>query len=142
MMTALGYAGDIDVVQAWQMLDSNGDAVLVDVRTAAEWRFVGVPDLGGLGKRPVLVEWQRFPDGAPDPDFLGEVAAAGVPTTAPVLLLCRSGQRSRVAAMALTAQGYERCFNVAGGFEGQKDEQGHRGTVDGWKVAGLPWQQG
>jgi rhodanese-related sulfurtransferase len=68
--------------------------------------------------------------------------ATGADKSYPVLLLCRSGARSRAAAMALTAAGFEKAFNVAGGFEGDADGQGHRGNRNGWKASGLPWRQG
>ncbi len=137
-----GYAGDVSPAAAWTALASDADARLIDVRTMAEWAYVGMPDLDALGKAPVAVEWQRFPSMAIDPDFAGAVAAAGVTPGVALYLLCRSGVRSRAAAIALTAQGYGPCFNVASGFEGDRDAAGHRGTVGGWKVAGLPWRQG
>ena len=132
------YAGDLTPGDAYDLLRQEPDAVLVDVRTAAEWEYVGTPELGG---RALFVEWQRWPDRARNPDFVGEVKAAGVPKSAPVLLLCRSGVRSKAAAIALTEAGYARCYNIIDGFEGQKDADGHRG-VGGWKATGLPWSQG
>ncbi|MDF1747688.1 MAG: rhodanese-like domain-containing protein [Alphaproteobacteria bacterium] len=141
-----GYAGDITPKEAWKLLQDEPDAVLVDVRTAAEWQFVGVPVLNALGKQPVLVEWIRFPGGTPNPDFTAQVKEAvsenvgdGDPA---IVFLCRSGQRSQGAAAALTQEGYSRCFNILEGFEGDKNADGQRGKVGGWKVAGLPWGQG
>jgi rhodanese-related sulfurtransferase len=91
------------------------------------------------------VEWQSFPSGTPNPGFVAQarqaLAASGAGPDTPVLLLCRSGARSRAAAIALTAAGYGACFNIAHGFEGDKDTQGHRGSVAGWKATGLPWRQ-
>lgn len=124
------------------MLSEESDACLVDVRTDAEWSFVGMPDLGPLGKRIVCVSWKLFPDNALNSGFVEQVRAAGVEPGQQVLLICRSGQRSRDAAIALTAAGFEACYNVAEGFEGDKDGAAHRGAVNGWKIAGLPWQQG
>jgi len=135
------YAGDITAREAWEMLRKDPRAVLVDVRSEPEWRFVGVPDLTGIGKRTVLASWQHYPGMSHNPDFLAEVAAAGVQPEQTVLFLCRSGARSRSAAMALTERGYRTCYNVAGGFEGSHDGARHRGTSDGWKAAGLPWSQ-
>lgn len=134
------YAGDVMPADAWALLQQEPEAVLVDVRTDAEWRFVGVPDLGPIGKQVQLVQWQLFPDGRPNPDFVGQVAGL-LEMDQPVLFLCRSGARSRAAAMALTAAGYGPCYNVAQGFEGDRDADGHRGRVAGWKHAGLPWRQ-
>ncbi len=136
------YAGDINSREAWQLCRDDPNAVLVDVRTRAEWSFVGLPDLAELGRRPLCVEWQRYPDMAINPNFAGELRARGVGPETTLLLLCRSGQRSRHAAIALTADGYRRCFNVADGFAGPLDGAGHRGTASGWKAAGLPWVQG
>ena len=135
------YAGDLVPADAWAMLEENDGAVLVDCRTEAEWRYVGVPDLGRVGKRVMLVELLRFPDGVPNANFVEDVKRMGVAPEQTVLFICRSGARSRNAAMMMTAAGFGPCYNVAEGFEGDKDGEGHRGTVGGWKRAGLPWQQ-
>lgn len=126
---------------AWAMMADDPSAVLVDVRTVAEWNFVGLPDLAGLGREVVTIEWNRL-DGTHNDAFTDQLAAAGVPTDAPVLFLCRSGARSDAAASAAASEGWAAPHNIVGGFEGDKDEAGHRGTVNGWKVAGLPWRQG
>lgn len=134
------YAGDVTPQEAWRLLQANPKARLVDVRTMAEWRYVGLPDLTALGQVPVLAEWQGS-DGVPNPAFADQVEAAGVEPDAPVLLLCRSGARSRSAAIALTQRGYGEAYNISNGFEGPPDAEGHRGQVDGWKATGLPWRQ-
>lgn len=123
------------------MLAEDRDARLIDVRTVAEWVFVGLPDLAGLNKSVVCVQWQIWPQMAANSEFVPHVEAEGVTREQPLLTLCRSGQRSRDAAIALTAAGFGPCYNVAGGFEGPMDEARHRGTVDGWKAASLPWRQ-
>ena len=138
----MDYAGDVDVMEAWRRLSEDPEAVLIDVRTTAEWNFVGLPDLSPLEKQVLQSEWKSFPSMALNPDFLAEVEQADIDKNAAVLLLCRSGQRSRDAAIRLTAAGYKNCYNVAGGFEGDKNAAGHRGTVGGWQFAGLPWIQG
>jgi rhodanese-related sulfurtransferase len=139
--SSLDYAGDISVQDAWDRLKSG--ARLVDVRTVAEWNFVGLPDLSSLGADVHTVEWQGFPSGAQNPAFVAQVEGElGADKATPVLLLCRSGARSRAAAIALTRAGFEQAFNVAGGFEGDPDAEGHRGKRNGWKAAGLPWRQG
>jgi rhodanese-related sulfurtransferase len=141
----LDYAGDIGAAKAWDMLNSDPNAQLVDVRTLAEWNFVGVPDLSGLGRKVHCIEWQQFPSMAPNSDFVtetgGALAAAGMGKETPVLFLCRSGARSRAAAIAMARAGYGNAFNVAGGFEGDLDAERHRGSSNGWKAAGLPWKQ-
>lgn len=136
------YAGDINAREAWDMLKTDAAAVLVDVRTKPEWDYVGVPVLSEAGKSPCLLEWQSYPSMQVDPDFAASLEATGVPKDATVLFICRSGQRSRAAAIAATGHGFKRCFNVSGGFEGPPDGEGHRGRLDGWKALGLPWKQG
>ena len=136
---------DVDVEAAWKTLASAPRSQLVDVRTRAEWTYVGIPDLASVGKRPVLVEWQTFPDQAVDPRFAerlaGELKAVGVGPDDDLYFICRSGSRSLAAAKAMAAAGYRASHNVGGGFEGPLDDERHRGSVGGWKAAGLPWQQ-
>ena len=137
----MDYAGDVSPSEAYAGLQAEDDAVLVDVRTAAEWSYVGLPDLSQIGKGVVFVEWQRFPDGTLNEGFVGQLREAGVGEGVPVYFLCRSGVRSAAAAKAVTAAGLGPAFNVVDGFEGPLGQGGHR-DVAGWKVAGLPWRQG
>ena len=134
------YAGDVTPTEAYAAVTASEDAVLVDVRTRAEWSYVGVPLLDD-GSLPVLVEWQRYPDGSINDAFVDDLRAAGVGEGVPIYFVCRSGVRSIAAAEAATAAGLGPAYNVLEGFEGPHDAQGHR-TVSGWKVAGLPWKQG
>ncbi|WP_336706729.1 rhodanese-like domain-containing protein [Oerskovia sp. USHLN155] len=134
-----GYAGDITPQQAWALLQSDPSAVLVDVRTDAEWRFVGIPDLASTGREPVLTQWVDV-TGRPNAAFVAELTAAGLSPERPVVFLCRSGARSIGAAKAATAAGLGPAYNVLEGFEGGLDDAGHRGS-DGWRAAGLPWTQ-
>ena len=139
-----GYAGDLNPKEVWEMLARDPAAQLVDVRTEAEWNFVGVPDLGPHGRQPILCEWQRFPPGS-NPRFVEQVdealKAANYKKGTPLFFLCRSGGRSRAAAIAMTAAGFGPCFNISDGFEGGLDSERHRGTAGGWKSEGLPWVQ-
>jgi len=135
------YAGDLAPKEAWEMLASDPNAMLVDCRTLPEWMFVGVPDLRPLGKKPIFAAWQIFPAMQPNPAFAEQVRAGGAREDTPLLFICRSGNRSKAAAMALSALGFNRCYNVAEGFEGPTDNQGHRGAAGGWKHADLPWTQ-
>lgn len=136
----MSYAGDISPEQAWELLSDNPEAVLVDVRTDAEWRFVGVPDITSLGREVVYVQWSRS-DGKRNESFVDDLVAAGVtPGDRPVIFLCRSGNRSIPAAEAATTAGIAPSYNVLDGFEGDLDEHGHRGAV-GWRAIGLPWKQ-
>lgn len=136
----------VDVATAWKGLKEHPRAQLVDVRTRAEWTYVGIPDLGPLGKRAVLVEWQTFPDQSVDPRFAerlaNELEALGVQKDDNLFFICRSGSRSLAAARAMASVGYRACHNVTEGFEGPLDDERHRGSADGWKAAGLPWLQG
>ncbi|GAB2661462.1 rhodanese-like domain-containing protein [Gordonia jinhuaensis] len=135
----MSYAGDVTPEQAWETLSTDPDAVLVDCRTQAEWAFVGVPELGAIGKAVVLIEWNHFPGGHNDA-FVDQLRAAGVRDDQTVLFLCRSGQRSIGAAQAATAAGVGKSYNILDGFEGGLDADGHRGSV-GWRAVGLPWRQ-
>jgi rhodanese-related sulfurtransferase len=140
--SSLDYAGEISAAEAWQRLKTDPKAQLLDVRTAAEWNFVGLADLSSLGRRVHCIEWQAFPTGARNPAFVAEASQALADKDAPVLVMCRSGARSRAAAVALTQAGYGQAINIADGFEGDMDEDGHRGNRNGWKQADLPWRQG
>jgi rhodanese-related sulfurtransferase len=140
--SAHDYAGDIDARKAWEILEKDKKAVLVDVRTRPEWEFVGVPDLSRLEKELALVPWQVYPSMQVNPAFADEIKKAGVASDATLLFICRSGARSKAAAIAMTQAGFRSCYNVAGGFEGPPDPERHRGRVDGWKALGLPWIQG
>jgi rhodanese-related sulfurtransferase len=134
------YAGDITPEQAWKLLSENAEAVLVDVRTDAEWRFVGVPDLASLGREVVYIEWNAA-DGERNDNFVGDLLEH-VPARddRPVVFLCRSGNRSIGAAEAATEAGITPSYNVIDGFEGQLDGDSHRGGR-GWRAIGLPWKQ-
>jgi len=136
----MAYAGDLNPAEAYELLQSRPDAALVDVRTRAEWSYVGTPDLSELDREVVLAEWVSFPDGARNPQFLDAVSAASA-KDAPVVFLCRSGVRSVAAAEAATAAGFSDAYNITEGFEGPPDQTRHRGTAAGWKVRGLPWKQ-
>lgn len=131
------YKGDILPAEAHERLVANPKAVLIDVRTQPEWAFVGVPAVDRL----LRVSWQVYPGMDVNADFAEQVAKAGVPKDAEILCICRSGARSAAAASALTAAGFTDCWNVAQGFEGDRDGDGHRGSIGGWKAAGLPWMQ-
>ena len=138
---AAGYAGDVAPATAWKILSERKDAVLIDVRTRAEWNYVGLPDLDTITKKPALLEWQVLPSMQPNPEFVAALSGAIANKDAPLLFLCRSGARSAAAAKAMTAAGYSTCLNVADGFEGPLDAQAKRGSAGGWKATGLPWRQ-
>ena len=131
--SGLAYAGALLPAEAHELMGAG--AKLVDVRTKPEMLYVGkVPG-------SVAVEWQTYPGNRENPEFLAELAAS-VPKDQPVMFMCRSGARSHAAAEAATRAGWREAYNVLEGFEGDKDAAQHRGTVGGWKKAGLPWIQG
>ena len=131
----LSYFGAVTPLEAYTLLSANPKAHLIDVRTRAEWDYVGrVPG-------STLIEWNTYPAGTRNPAFLDELRAAVGDREAPLLFFCRSGQRSDGAAQAAAEAGYAMAFNVLEGFEGPKDSEGHRGTLSGWRKAGLPWVQ-
>jgi rhodanese-related sulfurtransferase len=136
-----GYAGDITPKDAWDLLQKDPKAVLVDVRTHAEWAYVGLPDLSPLGKDLRMISWVLFPKGDINPEFTDDLEDQIADKDATVLFLCRSGVRSIAAAKAATEAGYAKSYNILTGFEGDKDGANHRGTTGGWKVDGLPWLQ-
>jgi rhodanese-related sulfurtransferase len=138
---AVGYAGDIAPETAWKILSERKNAVLIDVRTRAEWNYVGLPDLGSLDKKPALIEWQIFPAMQVNAEFVSALSGALADRDTPMFFLCRSGVRSGAAAKAMAAAGYNSCFNITDGFEGPLNAQAVRGATAGWKAAGLPWRQ-
>lgn len=139
----MSYAGDITPEEAWTLLRDNPEAVLVDVRTDAEWRFVGVADISGLGRDVVYVQWSGT-DGRRNENFVDDllerIPVAGTNGERPVVFLCRSGNRSIGAAEVATEAGIAPSYNVLDGFEGNLDADGHRGGT-GWRAIGLPWTQ-
>lgn len=139
------YAGDKTASDTYKDLTEKHSATLIDVRTRAEWTFVGIPDIRGLNREPVLAEWQQFQGQPAAPTFVAalseELEKRGVAKNDPLYFLCRSGARSLAAAMAMAQTGYTQCYNVVDGFEGPLDEHGHRGSIGGWKQCKLPWMQ-
>lgn len=131
----LPYAGALTPAEAWEVWQLAPGAKLVDVRTRAEWDWVGrVPGA-------VEIEWMSYPGNQPNPHFLTQFMRE-VDPEALVLFMCRSGARSDKAARAATAAGRRACYNVLEGFEGDRDAHGQRNHIGGWRHAGLPWQQG
>jgi len=128
------YTGDLTSAEAHAMLLEQPHATLIDVRTMAEWTWVGVPDLAGTR----FVEWNTWPGGTRNPEFLTQ-ATDGLDRSAPILCLCRSGGRSAAAATVLTDAGFTEVYNISDGFEGNPDHEGHR--TGGWRGQGLPWRQ-
>ena len=132
----------IEPQKAWEMMQQNPSVLLLDVRSDMEFLMIGHP------KGALHVAWIDEPDWTINPDFLPEVRklmlgrlSARTQQTAPVILICRSSNRSVDAAKALLADGIEDVYVVDGGFEGPLDDDHHRNTVAGWRFANLPWEQ-
>lgn len=129
----LPYAGALTPTEANEVWKLAPGAKLVDVRTRAEWDWVGrIPGAE-------LIEWMSYPSNQPNASFLAQLKHQ-VDPEALVMFICRSGVRSNNAACLANEAGYAECYNVLEGFEGDKDAEGHRGTRGGWRHAGLPWQ--
>jgi rhodanese-related sulfurtransferase len=132
----LPYSGAVTPLEAFSLLKDGANVKLVDVRTKAERDWVGRVAIPA--DRHLAVEWNLYPGGTPNPEFLSELSQVAK-TDEVLLFLCRSGVRSRHAAKAATEMGFENCYDILEGFEGDKDSAGHRKTVGGWCKAGLPW---
>jgi rhodanese-related sulfurtransferase len=138
---------DVNPTDTWTGLAEKPDSILVDVRTNAEWSFVGIPDLSSVNKQAILIEWSQFPTMTKNKDFasnLMDKLNGSAPSD--VYFLCRSGVRSLAAAALMietfAAQGWSvNCINVTEGFEGDLDSDGHRGNLNGWRARGLAWRQ-
>ena len=132
----LPYAGELTPKQAHQLLATDPNCVLIDVRTQAERDWVGQVDISTPQHQ--AVQWQLYPS-QPNPNFLTELSNLVSKETV-LLFLCRSGARSKAAAQLATANGFTQCYDILEGFEGDKDALGHRKNVNGWCFAGLPWR--
>lgn len=133
----LPYAGAVTPAEAWTLLSTDRQTILIDVRTNAERDWVGKVILPET--QHYSVQWNLYPGGIQNPDFLVQLQAACPDKNTVLLFLCRSGVRSRHAAKLATEHGYSHCFDILHGFEGDKNEQGHRKTVCGWCHQNLPW---
>jgi rhodanese-related sulfurtransferase len=133
---ALPYAGAVTPHEAYQLLLNDATVHLIDVRTNAERDWVGQVQI--KPEQLHAVQWNLYPSKS-NPDFLTELAQSVSKETV-LLFLCRSGVRSKAAAQLATEQGYLHCYDILEGFEGDKDGQGHRKSINGWCYAGLPWR--
>ncbi len=134
--TPMPYAGAVTPAEAMALLQAEPDVMLIDVRTTAERDWIGRVAIDTA--QHAAIEWNTYPAGTPNPHFMAQLSQVARPDQV-VLFLCRSGVRSRHAAKLATEHGYANSFDILEGFEGDKDAAGHRKTVGGWCVAGLPW---
>lgn len=133
--------------EAFKKLSDEKNATLIDVRTDAEFNFVGTADLRKIGADLILLPWKTFPTMTLNPHFTTNLEKTLLEKfgekrhEAQLIFICLSGGRSQEAATHMTQLGYENCFNLTGGFEGEADTAGHRGNISGWKASNLPWRQ-
>lgn len=134
---------EISSLQAWDIVQSDAEVVLLDVRSQMEYEYVGHP------VNAINIPWKEFPDWNVDPEFVDKVrqTLSKRQTTVeqveeiPILTICRSGARSRSAGEALIEQGFSQVYNISDGFEGDRDDDHHRGTINGWRYHNFPWEQ-
>ena len=134
---------EISSQQAWEVLQENPHAALLDVRTKMEYEYVGHPP------HAIHIAWVDLPDWNVDPNFASRVQdilvarlpSGQAPEALPILAFCRSGKRSLAAAEELIRQGFTNVYNIEHGFEGDRDNENHRSTVNGWRYENLPWEQ-
>ncbi|MFO1436593.1 MAG: rhodanese-like domain-containing protein [Gammaproteobacteria bacterium] len=128
--------------QAFAELSAQPRALLLDVRSRMEFEYVGHP------RDASHIAWKEPPQWQVNQNFVAEVrallAARGetAPESVPLYLICRSGARSLAAAEELARHGFIELYNIEEGFEGERDQHGHRSTIGGWRFRGLPWEQG
>ena len=121
--------------EAYEALQADANALLIDCRTEAEFYYVG------HASDAVNIQWNTEPDFELNPHFSDEVLRMAGRKDRPIILICRSGKRSRDAGLALEQHGFTNVRNVLEGFEGELDKEHHRGSLGGWRKAGLPWRQ-
>ena len=129
--------------EAWEILQTSDEAILLDVRTSMEFEYVGHP------MNAINIPWQEAPDWHVKEDFVESVRKVLASRTElnkhienlPLLTICRSGKRSLAAAEALSKSGFKNVFNIEEGFEGDRDGTMHRSTINGWRFHNLPWEQ-
>ena len=133
------YAGAVTPQEAYELIGADNAVKLIDVRTNAERDWVGrvaIPEA-----QHGAVQWAVYPGGIANHEFIEQLNSVARKDQV-LLFLCRSGVRSRGAAKLATEHGYQHCYDILEGFEGDKDGEGHRGKLGGWRKAGLPWVQG
>ncbi len=141
----------IEPKNAFIQLRDDKKSILIDVRTDAELTFVGQVDVNAINCNFAAVAWKSFPAMNLNPRFSLNLEKILQEKFGPdlnhakeevqLIFMCRSGARSSEAAMHMANLGYKHCFNMIGGFEGNSDDAGHRGNIDGWKANNLPWRQ-
>ncbi len=137
----MDYSGDVEPFQAYDVLKDDENSYLIDVRTLPEWSYVGIPNLGEIGKDVLRISWLIYPTMEVNHNFIEQLKTVIDDKDAKLFFLCKVGGRSLDAAIMAQRGGFKNCYNVSGGFEGKLNEHGHRGKSDGWKAQNLPWYQ-
>ena len=132
-----GFRGEVTTEEAWNLLQKEKGAMLVDVRTEHEWDFIGVPDLAAVDKVVVKLSWRLLPEMELNTEFEKTLMAQIPSRETPIYFMCKGGGRSAEAAAAMTQLGYTQCYNILGGFEGRASAPQHKG----WQQANLPWSK-
>ncbi|MFM6973151.1 MAG: rhodanese-like domain-containing protein [Alphaproteobacteria bacterium] len=125
---------------AFEMLKNQKNSFLVDVRTNEEFNFVGMVDASQFENRILLNPWQVLPQMQLNPNFSNNLTSQ-IPLDATLFFLCKTGGRSAQSAEFALGLGYQNCYNVVNGFEGDLNDNSQRGTINGWKASNLPWRQ-
>ena len=132
---------NITSIECFNKLSEISNSYLIDIRTKPEWEFIGVPDLSSLNKKTIFIAWNEYPEMNINKYFIDQVVGENIEKIDNIFLICRSGKRSFQAAKHLTLFGYNHCYNISDGFEGDKNKLNQRSTINGWKYNNLPWQQ-
>ena len=136
----MSYKRNLLPKMAVERLQSNSQALFVDVRSKAEYKYVGFPE------NSILIPWIDDPDWEPNPEVFSDLVMQELDgrenlLNTEIILICRSGFRSNEALKCLENKGFTQVAHVASGFEGDLDENDHRGNLNGWRHDGMPWSQ-
>lgn len=134
---------EISPADAYEMTKADARCLLIDIRSSMEFLFVGHP----VGA--VHVAWIDEPDWIVNPHFVTEVrqlilggaVCEDDQGCVPIILICRSGKRSKEAGEQLIQAGLQNIYHIDEGFEGELDEHHQRSSTGGWRFRGLPWEQ-
>ncbi len=130
--------GHLSSPEAWQLLEENSEAKIIDIRSSMEYLFIGHPT------NSIHIAWMEDPDWEINPNFykeINQIQKASTNNNCPIILICRSGNRSEKAGLELIEEGMTNIYHITDGFEGDRDENNQRGTINGWRYHGLPWEQ-
>ena len=128
-------------LECFNILSTDPNSYLIDVRTEPEWTYVGIPDLSSIKKKVLCVSWKIYPEMSINKNFEKQIIESDIQKNNNLYFICRSGKRSYDAAKFLISQGFTSCITVSDGFEGKLNQHHKRASIDGWKSHNLPWKQ-